>query len=64
MRPWLSEIAHDVEEAIYLADRILVLSPRPTTIQATFKVMQEHPRRLSSPDLQQLKEAILSELGL
>ena len=57
-------ITHDVEEAIYLADRILVLSPRPTVIQATFEVKQKHPRKLSSPDLQQLKEAILSELGL
>ena len=57
-------ITHDVEEAIYLADRILVLSPRPTVIQATFIVEHEHPRKLSSPDLQQLKEAILAELGL
>ena len=31
-------ITHDVEEAIYMADRVLVLSPRPTTIQATFEV--------------------------
>ena len=31
-------ITHDVEEAIHLADRIMVLSPRPTTIQATFEV--------------------------
>ena len=57
-------ITHDVEEAIYLADRIVVLSPRPTTIQASFEVTQAHPRKLSSPDLQQLKEAILAELGL
>lgn len=57
-------ITHDVEEAIYLADRIMVLSPRPTTIQATFEVTQQHPRKLSSPELQQLKEAILAELGL
>src|SRR5262245_43763824 len=28
-------ITHDVEEAIHLSDRILVLSPRPTTIKAT-----------------------------
>jgi ABC-type nitrate/sulfonate/bicarbonate transport system ATPase subunit len=57
-------ITHDVEEAIYLADRIMVLSPRPATIQATFTVPHPHPRRLSSPELQQLKEAILGELGL
>jgi len=57
-------ITHDVEEAIYLADRILVLSPRPTRIQASFKVDQPHPRKLSMPELQQLKEEILSQLGL
>jgi ABC-type nitrate/sulfonate/bicarbonate transport system ATPase subunit len=57
-------ITHDVEEAIYLADRILVLSPRPTRIQASFKVEQPHPRKLSTPELQQLKEDILSQLGL
>jgi len=57
-------ITHDVEEAIYLADRILVLSPRPTSIQASFKVDQPHPRKLSMPELQQLKEEILSQLGL
>ena len=57
-------ITHDVEEAIYLADRILVLSPRPTRIQASFKVEHAHPRKLSHPELQQLKEDILSQLGL
>jgi ABC-type nitrate/sulfonate/bicarbonate transport system ATPase subunit len=57
-------ITHDVEEAIYLADRILVLSPRPTRIQASFKVEQPHPRKLSNPELQQLKEDILAQLGL
>ena len=57
-------ITHDVEEAIFLADRILVLSPRPTTIQTTFHVDLPHPRKLSSPDAQSLREAILRELGL
>jgi ABC-type nitrate/sulfonate/bicarbonate transport system ATPase subunit len=56
-------ITHDVEEAIHLADRILVLSPRPTTIQATFEVPFRHPRRVSSPEAQSLKDAILRELG-
>jgi ABC-type nitrate/sulfonate/bicarbonate transport system ATPase subunit len=57
-------ITHDVEEAIYLADRVVVLSQRPTMIQATFDVKQAHPRKLSSPEMQTLKEAILAELGL
>jgi ABC-type nitrate/sulfonate/bicarbonate transport system ATPase subunit len=57
-------ITHDVEEAIYLADRILVLSSRPTTIQTTFDVDLSHPRKLSSPEAQTLREAILKELGL
>ena len=57
-------ITHDVEEAIHLADRIFVFSPRPTTIQATFEVPFAHPRRLSSPEAQSLKEAILRELHL
>ena len=57
-------ITHDVEEAIYLADRILVLSARPTTIQTTFHVDLPHPRKLSDPKAQELREAILKELGL
>jgi len=57
-------ITHDVEEAVYMADRVLVLSPRPTRIQASFEVDIPHPRRLSSPRAQELKDAILKELGL
>ena len=57
-------ITHDVEEAIYMADRILVLTPRPATIQARFQVSLAHPRRLGSPECQALREAILKELGL
>jgi ABC-type nitrate/sulfonate/bicarbonate transport system ATPase subunit len=57
-------ITHDVEEAIHLADRIMVLSPRPTRIQAMFKVGLPHPRRLTSPEVQELRVAILHELGV
>jgi NitT/TauT family transport system ATP-binding protein/sulfonate transport system ATP-binding protein len=57
-------ITHDVEEAIHLADQIFVLSPRPATIQARFEVPFSHPRRLTSPEAQALKESILRELGL
>ena len=57
-------ITHDVEEAIHMADRIIVLSPRPTTIQATFDVPFAHPRNLSSPAMVELKASILREFGL
>ena len=57
-------ITHDVEEAIHLADRIMVLSPRPTRIQATFNVDLPHPRKLTSPEVQELRVAILHELGV
>jgi ABC-type nitrate/sulfonate/bicarbonate transport system ATPase subunit len=57
-------ITHDVEEAVYMADRIMVLSPRPTRIQASFEVDLPRPRKLSSPPAQALREAILKELGL
>jgi ABC-type nitrate/sulfonate/bicarbonate transport system ATPase subunit len=57
-------ITHDVEEAIHLADQILVLSQRPATIQARFEVPFPQPRKLTGPESQALKESILRELGL
>ena len=57
-------ITHDVEEAIHLADRILVLSKRPASLQATFEVTLPRPRDLASAEVAQLKRAVLRELGL
>jgi ABC-type nitrate/sulfonate/bicarbonate transport system ATPase subunit len=57
-------ITHDVEEAIHVANRIIVLSKRPTTIQKIFDVPFAHPRKLSSAPVQVLRAAILRELGV
>ena len=57
-------ITHDVEEAIHIADRVLVLTPRPARIQASFDVRIPHPRKLTSPEVQELRVAILRELGV
>ncbi len=57
-------ITHDVEEAIHLADRILVLSPRPARIQASFSVELPHPRKLTGAAAQALRVAVLRELGV
>lgn len=57
-------ITHDVEEAIHLANRVIVLSGRPTKIQARFDVPFAHPRKLASAPVQELRSAILRELGV
>ncbi len=57
-------VTHDVEEALHLADRVVVFSPRPATVQAVFEVRVPHPRTLTHPALVRLKEQILGELGL
>jgi ABC-type nitrate/sulfonate/bicarbonate transport system ATPase subunit len=57
-------VTHDVEEALHLADRVLVLSPRPARIQAVIDLALPRPRRLSSPELLGLKASILKELGV
>ena len=57
-------ITHDVEEAIHMADRIVVLSPRPAKVQATFEVTLPRPRKLTSAAVQELRVQILRELGV
>ena len=57
-------VTHDVEEALHLADRILVLSPRPARIQRMIEVTVPRPRALSDPALIALKASILTELGV
>ena len=57
-------ITHDVEEAIHIANRVIVLSTRPTRIQATFDITLAQPRKLASAPVQELRAAILRELGV
>jgi ABC-type nitrate/sulfonate/bicarbonate transport system ATPase subunit len=63
-RPTVLLVTHDVEEAIHLADRVVVLSARPAAIRAIVTVPFPHPRALSSPEALALKEHILRELGV
>jgi ABC-type nitrate/sulfonate/bicarbonate transport system ATPase subunit len=56
-------VTHDVEEAALLADRIVLLSPRPGRVVATLDVPVPHPRHRTDPHIIQLRESALKLLG-
>jgi ABC-type nitrate/sulfonate/bicarbonate transport system ATPase subunit len=56
-------VTHDVEEALVLADRVCVLSPRPARVRATLDVGLSRPRSRTDPALVALRERALGELG-
>jgi ABC-type nitrate/sulfonate/bicarbonate transport system ATPase subunit len=57
-------VTHDVEEAVLLASRVIVLSERPGRIKAEFDVEQPYPRHRDDPELVALRRQILATLGL
>ncbi|GLR54485.1 ABC transporter ATP-binding protein [Shinella yambaruensis] len=57
-------VTHDVEEALLLADCVIVLSDRPASIVAEVRVGQPHPRRRDDPNLVALRRSLLEKLGI
>lgn len=57
-------VTHDVEEALLLADRVIVLSDRPASIVAEIRVDRPHPRRRDDARLVALRGQLLEKLGI
>ena len=57
-------VTHDVDEAIYLSDRIIVMTPRPGKISEIIKVPMHHPRQRNSGDFTRMREKLLEKFHL
>ncbi|MDR1646776.1 MAG: ABC transporter ATP-binding protein [Zoogloeaceae bacterium] len=55
-------VTHDVEEAVYLGDEIIVMDAHPGRIKRSIKIPLPHPRDRASSPLQDIREEILNEL--
>jgi len=56
-------ITHSVDEAVYLADRVVVFTSRPGKIKEIFKIDLPRPRDRTSVDANMCRESLLSSLG-
>jgi NitT/TauT family transport system ATP-binding protein len=70
LRIWEAErktiifVTHDIDEAVQLADRVVVMSARPAKIQKIVEIDIPHPRDISSPHYLELRDGIFAQIGL
>ncbi len=68
IRIWQAEgktvvlVTHDIEEAVQLADRIFVMSARPSKVKATVNVDLPRPRDIDAPEYLALRDLVLSNI--
>jgi NitT/TauT family transport system ATP-binding protein len=70
LRIWEAErktiifVTHDIDEAVQLADRVVVMSARPAKVQRIVDIDIPHPRDISSEKYLGLRDGILEAIGL
>ena len=57
-------VTHDVDEAIYLSDRIVIMTPRPGKISEIMEIKLSHPRHRGGPEFLNIRRNILEKFHL
>ena len=57
-------VTHDIDEAVYLSDRVLIMSSHPGKIYKEMKITQTKPRDRSHGDFHYFRKKILDEFEL
>jgi ABC-type nitrate/sulfonate/bicarbonate transport system ATPase subunit len=55
-------VTHDIEEAVYLSDRVIIMQPHPGRVHRTVAINLPHPRDRASHELAAVRSEILQSL--
>ena len=56
-------VTHSVDEAVYLGDRVMVMSANPGTVKEIFEIKLPRPRVRTGPEANAVRDMVLKSLG-